>query len=153
LADGVHIDGTPVDVPLSHNLGLVPLSAAQNHIIGNYIGVNKTGKKAVGNGNAGVNIDNGAHDNNVGGTTGAERNIIAGNAACQVLIHGAGTMNNTVHGNYIGTDWHGLHAMHAVHAVYTGPDGTVGVEINGGASYNYVGGPVVGTGNVIAGND
>ncbi len=56
-----------------------------NNVVCNYIGVDATGNIAKGNGNNGVLINN-ASDNVVGGTTPAERNVIAGNSGNGVSI-------------------------------------------------------------------
>ena len=56
------------------------------------------------NTNNGVDIVYGAQNNTVGGTTAAARNVISGNLHEGVLIGFAGTANNVVEGNFIGTD-------------------------------------------------
>ena len=72
--DGVTITGTTPD---------------SNDVLGNLIGIDKTGTVAVGNGLNGVSIDQGA--NVVGGTTAAARNVISGNGEEGVRIsHGRG---------------------------------------------------------------
>ena len=122
--------------------------ALENHIIGNFIGVNATGTDALGNGNRGVWLN--APDNIVGGSSAADRNVISGNTV-GVSIN-PGCNGNEVMGNYIGTDITGN---------VTDPDGipgngdelgnTFGVFIDGG-SYNTIGGSETGTRNVISGN-
>src|SRR5262249_9430473 len=69
--DGVHIANS---------------GAANNLVVGNFIGTDKTGTLARGNQGDGVAILNGASANNVGGTAPGEGNIIAANAADGVLI-------------------------------------------------------------------
>ena len=70
---------------------------------------------ALGNGGNGVSISGGAHSNRIG-TDGngsadiAERNIISGNLG-GVLILNVGTQQNTIAGNYIGTDVTGTAAI------------------------------------------
>ncbi len=63
-ANGVEITGTGTEL---------------NVVEGNYLGTNATGTIAVGNGNDGVVIDNGATLNTVGGTTAGARDVISGN--------------------------------------------------------------------------
>ena len=89
--------------------------------------------KALGNGDAGVLIDNGADENTIGGTTAGARNVISGNVNYGVNIQGvpsgyvnnyaAQTEKNVVEGNYIGTDVDGNYAV---------GDGDAGVYINYG---------------------
>src|SRR5262249_30864770 len=71
----------------------------------------------------------------------AERNVISGNSGSGIELTGAGTSQNTVAGNYIGTDALGSAAL---------GNGQAGVEIDQGASSNLVGG--LGLGNTIAHN-
>jgi hypothetical protein len=72
--------------------------ATGNTVLGNFIGTNAAGTAQLAN-SAGVTITNGATGNTIGGTTAAARNLIADG-----LILTAGANNNTVQGNYIGTD-------------------------------------------------
>lgn len=90
--DGVTIYGRPAT------------PAANNHILGNFIGVDVTGKKDFGNKFRGVHIDSNAPNNIVGGDASNERNIISGNDSDGVIIALAGASGNVVKGNYIGTD-------------------------------------------------
>ena len=66
---------------------------------GNYIGTDKTGALRLGNGNAGVNIFNGASNNTIGGTT-AGGNVIAFNSLQGVVVTGA-TSTGNIRGNAI----------------------------------------------------
>ena len=135
--DGVSIDG-----------------ASGTIVIGNYIGTDAQGTAAVGNSGDGVAIqlDNGvtpSTNTTVGGTSAAERNVIAGNAAnsaqglANVRIRGAGTTGNVVLGNYIGTDYTGAVAL---------ANPRDGIVIDEGALNNTIGGAVSGAGNVISGS-
>src|SRR5262249_15023577 len=83
-------------------------------VAGNFIGTNAARTAGVGNGNSGVVLMNGAHDNTVGGANAADRNLISGNTGEGVLLvmtDGANTRNNTVRNNYIGTDRSGTVAL------------------------------------------
>ena len=113
-----------------------------NTVKGNYIGTNAGGTAALPNG-GGVNIDSGAQNNTVGGTTTGERNVISGNWGSGVWIGHWDTNGNVVKGNYIGTDVSGSYAI----------ANNNGVSINDGARDNIVGGPGPGEANLIAGND
>jgi parallel beta-helix repeat protein len=82
--------------------------SSYNTIIGNTIGLDVRGEKALGN-EDGVCIGfMGASFNRVGGTTQEERNIISGNHYDGL---GLGGNNNVAIGNYIGTDWSGTQSI------------------------------------------
>ena len=121
-------------------------SATENVLAGNYIGTDVTGTIAFGNGWDGVRISGSSQLNRIG-TNGdgigdeAERNLISGNGRCGVLIHGPGTDQNVVAGNYIGTD-----------AAGTGPLGNSGSGVTITGSSNTIGGAGASAGNVIAYN-
>ncbi len=84
-----------------------------NTVAGNYIGTNAAGTAPLPNGSDGIDILDGAQSNLIG-TSGsgagvaAEANVIAGNTDLGVEIQGtssgANTTNNTIAGNYIGTN-------------------------------------------------
>ncbi|MBI1917437.1 MAG: right-handed parallel beta-helix repeat-containing protein [Planctomycetes bacterium] len=118
-----------------------------NVIAGNFIGTDVNGTLAVGNGQRGVVLDNGATNTVIGGTTAAARNVISGNgflgSDSAIDIAGNGTVGNVVEGNYIGTNAVGTATL---------PNAVHGVAIFGGAGTNTVGGTVAGAGNVISGN-
>jgi titin len=106
-----------------------------NVVAGNTIGTDVTGSVALGNGNLGVWIGDGAQQNRIG-TSGtdvdyaAEGNLLSGNAYQGVGIFGAGTDQNVVAGNTIGTDVTGTKAL---------GNGNNGIWINGGAQGNRIG--------------
>ena len=91
--DGVEITGT---------------GTTGNVVAGNLIGTDVTGTVAIAN-YSGVEIDSGASGNLIGasGTSSVtdplERNILSGNSLAGVWMTGAGTDNNVVAGDYIGT--------------------------------------------------
>ena len=82
----------------------IDTGAHDNLVQGNYVGVNANGSAALGNGYWGVLIRSGAYHNTIGGTTAAARNLISGNGVGGIGIAEAGSINNLVQGNYIGTD-------------------------------------------------
>ena len=83
--------------------------------------------------------------NVIGGTNANQRNLLAGGPA--LLISGAASEDNTIQGNYIGTDVDGARWLHAdEHPVASG-----GIHIDG-APGNLIGGDVSGAGNLIAEN-
>ena len=109
---------------------------SSNVVAGNFIGTDRTGLTALGNGLAGIEIYNQAQSNLIGtsSTGGAfeadQRNVISGNTAgAGIEITGFGTQNNVVSGNYLGTNYTGTAAL----------PNYAGVEIDSGASGNLVG--------------
>jgi hypothetical protein len=117
-------------------------SASGNTVQGNYIGTNATGSGAVANINYGVLIELGATTNIIGGTAPGASNVISGNST-GVVIYNTGTNNNSVLGNYIGTNSTGTAAV---------ANTTYGVRIGGGAATNTVGGTTTAARNIISGN-
>ncbi len=69
-----------------------------NTVAGNLIGTNAAGTADLGNSVHGVSIFNGAHDNTVGGTVAAARNVISGNDVNGVSISAPGSTGNSVLG-------------------------------------------------------
>jgi titin len=111
-------------------------------IQGNFIGIREDGTTALGNSLAGVALVGGATANTVGGTTPASRNIISANNDGVFLV-GAGTSNNVIQGNFIGTDATGTAAL---------GNARDGVLFEQGASANTLGGTATGATNVISGS-
>jgi titin len=119
-------------------------SSTLNTVSGNLIGLNAAGTAAIANIYDGVRIDFSAHDNTVGGTTAAARNIISGSNLNGVRITGASTAANLVQGNYIGTDAAGTAAL---------GNGNSGVLVESGANGNTIGGAASAARNVVSGNN
>jgi len=77
-------------------------SASQDNVVrGNYIGVDRSGTLALGNGNQGLRVDSAAF-NMVGGPLAGEGNVISANAAEGVRLSFA--TGAVVEGNWVGTD-------------------------------------------------
>jgi hypothetical protein len=115
-------------------------------ILGNYIGTNVAGTAAMPNLAAGVRID-GGHDNIVGGAIygifpATNGNVVSGNGSDGVKLV-SGTHDNLVLANYIGRN-----------AANTGniPNTLSGVSMLDGAQNNIIGGDVITSLNIIAGN-
>ncbi|HEX8187619.1 MAG TPA: carboxypeptidase regulatory-like domain-containing protein [Pyrinomonadaceae bacterium] len=136
---GCAVRGLTINRFGGHGIQLV--SSGSNTITGNFIGTNAAGTAAQANAGSGVFID-ASPNNDIGGTTAAERNVISGNAGHGVLIGGASSNGNRVRGNFIGTDLTGTAAL--------GNSGS-GVAIVGGNGHT-VGGAAAGSGNLIAFN-
>ncbi len=127
----------------NNNYGVEINGASNNLVLGNYIGTDLAGAAVVGNNSCGVILDNGAQGNTVGGTTGEAGNLISGNYGAGVILQDAGTGDNLVLGNRIGTNAAGTAAL---------ANGTDGVYIITGASQNTIGSTISGAGNLISGN-
>jgi titin len=121
---------------------LIRAFAQQNVVAGNYIGTDVTGTVALGNG-GGVEIQDGSL-NRIGTSGGevdnaAERNLISGNRSGGVGIWSptspAGSVQNVVAGNFIGTDWTGTRALGnegaGVLIGHTGPGNRIGTNGDG----------------------
>ncbi len=133
-------------------------------IVGNYIGTNAAGTAAAANGSDGIGIFSGtnlasANGNIVGGTTAADRNVVSGNTGNGIAItaqDNGTTNNNTVQGNYIGTNAAGMSA------IANGGDGfllnnaqgvgTMTGNMIGGTTGVTVGGACTGACNLMSGN-
>ncbi len=124
---------------------LLNSNATGNLIQGNLIGTAISGTSALGNVNAGVGITDGAN-NQIGGTTPAERNVISANGLAAdnsgLFIIGSAAVGNRLMGNFIGTDATGQNGM---------GNGAEGIYLDTAGS-NVIGGAVAGAGNLISGN-
>jgi titin len=146
LAQGASSNTVAYNV-LSGNLGdgvyMSDPYTNSNLILGNLIGVDKTGKVALGNALSGVFIINGPSNNVIGGTTSTARNVISNNGQDGVQIDYSNTTGNVVEGNDIGTDSTGTVAM---------GNHRDGVYLWSGTYLNVIGGTTPGARNVISGN-
>jgi len=103
----------------SSGVEILHSTATGNRIFGNIIGLNAAGTQAIGNGELGILIANGAAINTVGGTYGGAYagNIISGNTLGGVVIGldafpgPNGTNTNRIEGNFIGTNGAGTLAL------------------------------------------
>jgi hypothetical protein len=146
--DGIEIYGNNstvrgLDVVNFPGTGVV-LYGNHNSVQGNFIGVDTNGSTP--DSNLANQVDIEGANNTVGGTSAAARNIISGTTSTNVpaiTIYGSGAKNNTIEGNYIGTDATGTKIV--------GNAGTA-IYIAQGATSNTIGGSTAGAGNVISGN-
>jgi len=125
-----------------HGILIENAETSGNRILGNYIGVDKSGEKALPNTGDGIQIRDGA-SNSVIGEPGSGRNIISGNGVTGISVFG-GAHSNKFKGNYIGLDAEGIRNIGH-------PNGT-GIYIGNGSYSNIIGGSSVGEGNFISGN-
>ena len=125
------------------------LESANNIVQGNLLGTDATGLLPRGN-RFNLQLLN-APNNIIGGNTTEARNILSGGVNSQsadvdgtgISITGVNSINNTIIGNYIGTDITGTQAM---------PNARAGILLLFGASNNNIGGEETGEGNLISGN-
>lgn len=118
--------------------------AGPTYIQGNIIGLDRTGRKRLGNGFDGIELGQGTNHTFIGASGVTGRNIISANHRNGIFIHGFATQNY-VTGNYVGTDVTGAKDL--------GNRGN-GIQIGAmqsGASDNVIGGLNV-EGNLISGN-
>jgi hypothetical protein len=90
-------------------------NAGNNVVQGNLIGTDAAGTVALGGSALGVRLEEGAHDNTVGGTAAGAGNVISGHGVRGIDLDGSiGTdpvTGNVVAGNLIGTDVTGAIAL------------------------------------------
>jgi hypothetical protein len=111
--------------------------ASNNVVQGNFIGTDRTGTKAIGNGDRAVVVNMNASTATIGGGVPGAGNVISGNLDRGITLDGS---NNSVFGNRIGTTVTGQPLGNA----------RTGIEIGG--SLNTVGTIQNGFGNIIAFN-
>jgi titin len=116
-------------------------TATGNVVLGNYIGTDATGTRAIRNGLNGVLIT--GPSNTIGGSAAGARNVISGNTQQGVFVNGTGATDNLIQGNYIGTDASGTSEV---------SNGLRGITVANGASNNRIGGTDAGAGNLLSGN-
>ncbi len=110
-------------------------------ILGNFIGTDKTGTIPLPNAQQGILIEDVA-DNTIGGTATTSRNVISTND-WGVQLDGPSAVDNSILGNFIGTDLTGQLAL---------GNEIDGVLLSNGASNNTIGGTGSGDANTIAFN-
>jgi CSLREA domain-containing protein len=117
-----------------------------NLVVGNFLGTNAAGTfgytSAAIDAN-GVDIRSGAANNQVGGTSPADRNVISGNALDGMAFYSEGTNNNQILNNLIGLAPSGSQRLSNLKH---------GIDMNSGASNNIIGGTTTDKRNIIAGN-
>jgi len=117
--------------------------SVSNRVQGCYVGLKPDGATAASNNFAGLIFQFGPHDNFIGGTNTAQRNIISGNTLYGVVINDTGSDHNTILGNYIGINAAGTAGI---------ANGKSGVAIWSDPKNTVIGGTNSGAGNVISGN-
>ena len=113
-----------------------------NVVVGNFVGTDATGRKALPNRAAGIGV--GLIGNTIGGTEPESRNVVSGNGGHGIEVYpgqAAGSYGHVIQGNFVGVDVSGAVAL---------PNGAFGVAV--GTQRTTVGGSEPGAGNVISGN-
>jgi hypothetical protein len=133
----------------NHGPGVSLGSIAETaQVLGNLIGTDATGTRALGNGASGVSIYLG-HDHRIGGPVPGAGNVISGNGGAGVSISSIEASSRAeghrVQGNYIGTDVTGTKALG------NADSGVQTLEGEGGDGF-LIGGTAPGAGNLISGN-
>ena len=113
----------------NRNTGVFIGDADSNHVIGNFIGTDVTGKRSIGGEGHGITIEL-ASNNRIGGLQAAESNLISGNGLSGIRIRSSGSRNNQIVGNRIGTDQSGASSL---------PNQSDGVAVFEGARQNQIG--------------
>ncbi|MBI5086885.1 MAG: right-handed parallel beta-helix repeat-containing protein, partial [Acidobacteria bacterium] len=116
----------------------IKIDRSNNVVVGNLVGTDLSGAKALGNNYAGVFITGGAN-NRIGGADPRDRNIVSGTTGSGIAINN-GT-GNLVIGNYVGTDITGTVGLG--NSVY-------GISMEIGSANNVVQGNLA-SGNQLAG--
>ncbi len=121
-------------------IAIIGTSSSINSIVGNYIGTNSDGTDSIANSN-GILLS-GANNTLIGGNVAGSKNVISGNHLAGIVMAYYGTRNNTVIGNYIGTDKTGMNPL----------SNHTGVYIFSHANSNIVGGASSADRNIISAN-
>ena len=113
---------------------LVVSNSNGNQLQGNYVGTDKSGTKALGNGGNGVFLAD-ASGTVIGGTTASSRNVISGNNDSGIVVS-AGSQETKVLGNRIGTTADGTGALGNAFAgvLIVGSDNLVGNGTSAGSN-------------------
>ena len=104
--------------PLGRNIlsgnkeyGIYMTNTTGNTVLGNYVGTDASGTKAISSWLGGVILLNNSFNNLIGGTNAPARNVISGNTNFGVWISGPASTGNTVQGNWVGLNAAGTAAL------------------------------------------
>lgn len=137
-------------ISASAEAGILLSGARETLVVGNFIGTDLGGALGLGNGFAGIALEDESRDNSIGGATAAARNVFGNNGNSGLVgpgpgiyVAGPGATGNLIAGNFIGTNAAGTAALGNFLA---------GVLLDLGTTANTVGGTSAGSANVISGN-
>jgi len=122
IRDGIRIDGG---------------SASNNQVLGCYVGTNAAGSPGLGNGQAGIYINNSGVGNTIGGTSPGDGNVISGNSHSGIEVDNSPSV--LIRGNTIGLTPNQAEVRANNHE---------GILVRNSGSIN----GEIGPGNVISGN-
>ena len=126
--------------PGSAGIYIFGLNGINNNIQGNYIGTNASGTAAIGN-VLGIDIEQHANHNNIGGTAAGAGNLISGNTSHNIFVR-ASAYQTQILGDIIGLNVSGTAALNT--------NTTFNIELNDSTN-DFVGGPSAASRNVIGG--
>ncbi|MFN3409535.1 MAG: right-handed parallel beta-helix repeat-containing protein [Limisphaerales bacterium] len=138
--------------------GVALFDARTNQVFGNFIGTDLTGTNALpngtfGGGGDGVYLSDGASENDIGGPSPGEGNLISGNHNHGVHLAGFDVEANRVRGNLIGPAINGVTRLPYQPPLFLDRGNYAsGVRIDAEASRNQIGGYTEAEGNLISGN-
>ena len=115
-ASGIVVQGNVINSNVGAGVRIDGAGATGNLVLGNFIGTDATGTRALPNTNDGVYLT--APGNTVGGTAAGAANVLSGNLGRGVRIN---SNDNVVQGNRIGTDLSGTRPCPTSSAVSTSP--------------------------------
>lgn len=121
--------------------GVTLLRSSASKIQGNYIGTDAEGRRALGNGGAGIQVDLNSPNNLIGGIVEGTGNVISGNRGSGIVI-GASSPGTQIFGNRIGVTAEGRTTL---------GNGGDGITITGGGNHQIGSGEGI-TRNIIGGN-
>jgi len=134
------VQGNVIVTTAQTHITIADWASSYNSITGNLLGTDASGRAALGSGSSAIYLGGGASFNRIGGTTPADRNVIAQGA---ISFGAQGGPGNLVLGNFIGTDISGSTALAKSGA---------GVVLQDGANRPFIGGTTAGERNVISGS-
>ncbi len=129
---------------LNRRIGIA-LGGTGSHVVeGNFIGTNADGSAGFADGQNGISVATNSHNNVIGGTTPAARNVISGKGT-GILISSASTpiLGTQILGNLIGTNAAGTAAIANELAI---------AFVQSGGKKTVIGGTTAAARNVISGN-
>jgi hypothetical protein len=119
--------------------GGIRIQGSGNEVLGNFVGTDATGSRALPNGGDGIAASGG---NTIGGSAPGARNLVSGNAGVGI----AAGLSETIQGNFVGTDVSGRARLGNARGGITG-GGRIGV-----AEGTRPSGPCSGGCNLVSGN-
>jgi PKD repeat protein len=127
-------------------ISLLGLGAYDTAIVGSFVGTNANAtyrSPTFNAANGALYLNSGANHNLIGSPTNADRILVSGSPATGVYFNGQGTNGNIVRNAIVGLSPSGNASLTNL---------LEGIDLNGGSSYNIIGGTGAGQRNVVSGN-